>query len=260
MSLRARLYQQLEPSAWPRAGLSPVNLCVSWLILLAVVIGVLDTEPVVRDVAPQFFTWAEIVIVTIFTVEYLARVYCAGEDPQFAGLGGRLRYARQFWSIIDLLTILPFFLTLGAANGFVLRILRFFRLLRVARMGRYTHAFELLGQAIRARRFELTITAGLAGLVLIFSSAMLYLVEAGEQPESFGSIPRALWWSIATLTTVGYGDVAPVTAIGRVLAGVTAVAGIGLIAMPTGILAAAFSEAIQARTRVTEQRIDKTAP
>lgn len=93
--------------------------------------------------------------------------------------------------------------------------------------------------------YELLLSVGVAGLLLLLSSAFLYAVEAAAQPEAFGSVPRALWWSIATLTTVGYGDVTPITALGKLFAGITAVAGIGLIAMPTGILAAAFSDAFQ---------------
>lgn len=98
---------------------------------------------------------------------------------------------------------------------------------------------------------------GLATLLLLVSSTMLYLIEGAHQPETFGSIPRTMWWSIATLTTVGYGDVYPVTPLGKIFAGMTAVTGIGLIAMPTGILAAAFSDAIQAQRVEKETAADK---
>jgi voltage-gated potassium channel len=93
---------------------------------------------------------------------------------------------------------------------------------------------------------------------LVGSSSLLYLVEAEAQPDAFGSLPRALWWSIATLTTVGYGDVTPITVLGKLFAGVTAIAGIGLIAMPTGVLAAAFSDALQRKRAGTGRSIDKT--
>jgi voltage-gated potassium channel len=245
--IRRTLYRHLEPTGWPGKGLSPANRAVSILIVLAVLVGILDTEAAVRDRAPGLFSWLEWMLISAFSIEYLARVYCAGENPLYAGWRGRLHYMTRFWSLVDLLAILPFLLTLGSYNAFLLRLFRFFRLLRLARLGRYTDAWDVLGEALYSRRFELVISAGLAVLVLIFSSALLYLVEGAEQPEAFGSIPRSLWWSIATLTTVGYGDVAPVSALGRVFAGFTAVAGIGLIAMPTGILAAAFSDVIQKR-------------
>ena len=247
--LRRTLYRQLHPAGWPGRGLSPANRWISVLIVLAVLVGILDTEVAVREAAPGLFSWLEWALISVFTVEYVARVYCAGEDPVYAGLRGRLRYMMGFWSLVDLLAVLPFLITLGAYNAFLLRLFRFFRLLRLARLGRYTDAWDVLGEALYSRRLELVISGGLAGVVLVFSSALLYLVEGADQPEAFGSIPRALWWSITTLTTVGYGDVAPISVLGRVFAGLTAVAGIGLIAMPTGILAAAFSDVIQERRR-----------
>lgn len=257
MSVRKILYDQLEPTARKGRGLSLTNRLVSILILFAVAVVILETEPLVRGAAPQFFTIAELWLLTIFSAEYIARVYAAGEDPQFRGLQGRLRYALQVWSIVDLLAIVPFWLTGGTFNSALLRIFKFARLLRVARLGRFSQAWDLLFQSIASRKFELGITAGIAALVLLLSSAVLYVVEGAVQPEAFGSIPRALWWSIATLTTVGYGDVSPVTPIGKIFAGVTAIAGIGLIAMPTGILAAAFSDVIQRRVRAsTEERIE----
>lgn len=255
MTFRQALYRQLEPAGWPGKGLSPANLSVAILIVLAVLVGILETEATVRQAAPGLFSWLEWGLVSLFAVEYVARVYCAGEAPAYVGFRGRLRYMTRFWSLVDLLAILPFILTLGAYNAFMLRLFRFFRLLRLARLGRYTDAWEVLGEALRSRRFELMISAGLAMLLLVFSSALLYLVEGADQPEAFGSIPRALWWSIATLTTVGYGDVAPISALGRVFAGLTAVAGIGLIAMPTGILAAAFSDVIQQRRQAAESGV-----
>ena len=106
-----------------------------------------------------------------------------------------------------------------------------------------------IGKAIYNRRHELLISIMLATVIMIFSSSILYLVEGAAQPEHFGSIPRAMWWSIATLTTVGYGDAYPITALGKIFAAITAIAGIGLIAMPTGILAASFSEAIKKETK-----------
>lgn len=251
-TLRQTLYKHLDPAGWPGKGLSPVNRWVAILIVLAVFVGILETEVAIRSSAPGLFNWLEWILVLAFTVEYIARVYSAAEDPAYAGLGGRLRYMLRFWSLVDLLAILPFLLTLGTFNGFLLRLFRFFRLLRLARLGRYTDAWDVLADAFRSRRYELGISIGLAALILVLSSALLYLVEGAVQPEAFGSIPRALWWSIATLTTVGYGDVAPLTVWGRVFGGLTAVAGIGLIAMPTGILAAAFSDVIQARRRAME--------
>jgi voltage-gated potassium channel len=141
--------------------------------------------------------------------------------------------------------LLPIFLTALGAEAFLLRLARLLRILRLARLGRFSVAMSSISEAIGSRRHELLLSLGVAALVLVISSALLYLVEGGVQPDNFGSIPRAMWWSIVTLTTVGYGDVFPMTAVGRILAAITAVTGIGLIAMPAGILAASFSDAMK---------------
>lgn len=117
-------------------------------------------------------------------------------------------------------------------------------MLRLARLGRLSNAWRLIGESVSSRRPELVLTL-LAGLVVMLVSAtLLYLVEGDVQPDKFGSIPRALWWAVATMTTIGYGDIYPVTPVGKLLAAIAAVTSIGLIALPTGILASAFSEAL----------------
>jgi voltage-gated potassium channel len=155
-------------------------------------------------------------------------------------------------ALLDLAAIAPFLLGYGTTDTFLLRVLRLLRIFRLARLGRFSVAIHLLAGAIRSRRYELSLSFVIAASVLVLSSALMYALEADAQPETFGSIPRALWWSVATLTTVGYGDVYPITPAGRVLAGLTAISAIGLIAMPTGILAAAFSDAFQAHHRRVE--------
>ena len=132
-----------------------------------------------------------------------------------------------------------------AAPSYLLRLARLLRILRVAKLGRFSRAWTFVGRAIASRRYELLLTFYAAVFVMIVSATLLYIVEGPSQPEKFGSIPRALWWSVVTLTTIGYGDVYPETGLGKVFAGLTAVLGIGLIAAPTGILAAAFSDALQ---------------
>lgn len=245
MSFRTILYSQLEPSARKTSGLSRLNIGIACLILLASFLAILETEETVRTQAETVFYITEVIIVSLFLVEYLARVYVAGEDSKYSGVLGRLKYIFSFWAIIDLLAILPFFLSFVPYNGLMLRLIRLLRLLRLARLGRYSTAWDALATALISRRYELTISAVIAGIFLILSSSCLYLIEASYQPETFGSIPRALWWSIATLTTVGYGDATPITALGKFFAGLTAIAGIGMIAMPTGILASAFSDVLQ---------------
>lgn len=244
-TLRQRLYRQLYAGAWEDDGMSPVNRLVCFLVLVAATVAVLDTEVTLRERFGDVFFAIELVLFAFFLVEYVARVYASGEDPQYRGFIGRLKYMVSFWALVDLLALIPFLVTLGVSDAFVLRLMRLLRLLRLARLGRFSDAIDAVLSAVGERRYELMLSLLAAMFLLVGSSSVLYLVEAEAQPDTFGSIPRALWWSVATLTTVGYGDVTPITALGKIFAGVTAIAGIGLIAMPTGVLAAAFSDALQ---------------
>lgn len=147
--------------------------------------------------------------------------------------------------MIDLLVIFATFSTMVVGNVAALRLLRLLRILRLAKLGRMSLAMRRLQQAVVSRRYELGLTVGLAFGLLIFGASALYFIEGELQPDKFGSIPRALWWAVETMTTIGYGDVYPKTAFGKIIAAFIAIAGIGLVAMPTGILAAAFSDAMR---------------
>ena len=243
--MRGWLYRELEPSAYQGNGLSRLNNIVVWMIIFAVFLTILETEEALRESALGLFWVTELFIAVVFSIEYLARLYAAGEDDRFSGFKGRLRYMVTWWAIVDLLAILPFILTAGTSNAFLIRVLKLLRILRLARLGRFSQAWLSLSDAVYRRRFELALSGMVAFMLMLVSSTFLYVLEGQAQPEQFGSIPRAFWWSVATLTTVGYGDVTPITPMGRIFAGMTAVAGIGLIAMPTGILAAALSDAMQ---------------
>lgn len=253
-SLREVLHRQLEPGAWGK-GLSPVNRFIACLIVIAAIVAILETEVTVRSLSPGFFLYAEIFFITIFSIEYIGRFIAAGEHEKYAGFAGRIRYLFTKWSIIDLVAILPFILTLGGVNLVVVRLLKFLRLVRVLRLGPFGQAWSIMETAVSRRKYELLLSLVVAGLLLVLSASLVYVAEAEVQPDEFGSIPRSLWWAVATLTTVGYGDVTPITVMGRIFAGFAAAAGIGLVAMPTGVLAAAFSDAFQERRnkpRVTD--------
>jgi voltage-gated potassium channel len=244
---RRRLYHALEPSV-RESGLSTLNRIVVVAILLSVVFVIAESEPAVHEAHSLLFEWGEIAFGVVFLVEYVARVWVAAEDPRYRdGLKGRLRYVLTPGALLDLLAVSPLLLHAVGSEAYMVRIARVIRVLRLAKLGRFTVATRALSTAIHARRYELMISFGVALFILVLSSTLMYNVEGHVQPEVFGSIPRAMWWAIATLTTVGYGDAVPITLPGRILGGVTAVTGIGLIAMPAGILAAAMSDAIHAR-------------
>ncbi|RUO40091.1 potassium channel protein [Aliidiomarina taiwanensis] len=251
--LRRLLYKHLEPAGWSRPGLSPANLFISALIVISVVAAILETEPVLRDNYLGLFLWIENSFFIVFLIEYALRVYAVGEDPKYRGVFGRIRYIFTFVALVDLLVLASFVVTLGSFSTYWMRFVKVLRLLRIARLGRFSKAMTAFGQALKERSYELVFSCVIALTLLLGSSAVLYFVE-GDNQEAFASVPRALWWSVATLTTVGYGDVTPITSAGKIFAGITALAGVGLIAMPTGILAAAFSDAFQQQRKLEEEK------
>jgi len=248
--VRRRLQLQLDPTAWPGRGLSPVNRAVVAAIVFSVGLAIVESEPLWFDGYNVVFQNLELAFGLLFLVEYAARVWASAEDPHYGpGLAARLRFMRSPAALLDLMALSPLLMTTIGAEAYVLRLLRLLRVLRLAKLGRFSTALAAVGEAVRSRRYELATSVCIALVLLLLTSTLMYLVEGGAQPETFGSIPRAMWWSISTLTTVGYGDAVPLTPVGKVLAGITAITGIGLIAMPTGILAAAFSDAMQLRRR-----------
>lgn len=253
--LRRKVYFQLFASARDDGKLTITNRAIIAIILVSVVMAILGTE---RDIVRgnrHYFLAVEMFFGGIFLVEYVARIWAAPEaaGPESAWVK-RWRFIRSPFGIIDLLVvaaaIFPFLVT-GAP---LLRLLRLLRLAALMKFGRFSLAMRELGRAIGERRYDLFVTLALATALLLFGAAALHWAEGRIQPEAFGSIPRAMWWAIITLTTVGYGDVSPITPLGRILAAIVALGGIGLVAMPTGIIAAAFSDAMQRhREKVASQ-------
>jgi voltage-gated potassium channel len=248
--LRRALWRQLDPAAYEHEGLSPTNKLIVFIIMLSSIAAVVETEPTVENLAPWGFADVELVFAVLFLTEYLLRLWAEGENPKFRGITGRIRYVLTPAALVDLAALMPSLIAPGVSNLMLLRILRLMRILRVARLGRFSLAMRHMTEAVMARREELLLSLMLAVIVLVFSAAAMYVIEGEDDPQAFGSIPRALWWSVCTLTTVGYGDIYPHSVLGKICGGLTSMAGIGLIAMPTGILAAAFSDAFQrSRTR-----------
>ena len=160
-----------------------------------------------------------------------------------------MRFALTPLAIVDVLAVLPFYLPFLGVDLRALRILRLFRLFRVFKMARYSNAMHLLWRVLVARRAEMLITLFTMAILLLLASTSMYFAETEAQPEAFPHIPAAMWWAVATLTTVGYGDVYPITPLGKVMGSVIAILGIGMFALPTGVLGAGFVEEIQKRKK-----------
>jgi len=246
MGVRKRVYEIVEVASDGDTISRVFDISILLLITLNVLALILETVEPIHNAAPWAFAWFERVSVAIFTLEYGMRLWSCVDGLQYRSpITGRLRYAARPMLIVDLIAILPFYLPwLGVDLRFV-RSIRMLRLFRVAKIARYSNAVRTIGGVIRAKRAELLVTLFVLVLVLIFASSMMYFAEHEAQPETFSSIPAAMWWAVATLTTVGYGDVYPVTVLGKVIACVIAITGIGMFALPTGILGAAFAEEVQ---------------
>ena len=223
-------------------GLSRTNVVIVSLISASILIGIFATEPAIYAGRELLFDLAHALFFIIFLLEYFARLYAAPLNPRF---GSARQYAMTFSSLVDLLVLVSFILPFFGLEAALLRMFQAARLVRLARLSRYSLAMRMITDAIYQRRYELGVSLISALALMLLSSAVLFMAERHVQPEGFGSIPRAMWWSAVTLTTVGYGDVVPVTVMGRIAAALTAVTGIGLIALPAGILASAFSDAMQ---------------
>lgn len=255
-ALRRRAYRAMEVrDAGDRLG-HALNLALVALILVNVLAVILETVPSLGQRYAALFQALEVVSVAVFTVEYLGRAWWAVEDPRYAHpLWGRLRYLLTPLALIDLIAILPFYL--AQIFGLDLRLLRLLRLLRILKLSRYSPAVTVLADVLRDERDSLLVTFMVLLTILVLASAGIYLFENEAQPEAFGSIPAAMWWAVATLTTVGYGDVTPITPAGKVFAALVTLTGIGMVSLPAGIVASGFTEALRQRREEYAEQVDE---
>lgn len=196
---------------------------------------VIGTVPSLQE-HQRVFRTIELVSVTIFAIEYLLRLWSADE---------RIKTALRPLMLVDLLVLIPSFMV----GFFDLRFARSFRLIRMLKLTRHSKALELVAEVLKRKKDELMSTAFVALLLLTVSSSLIYFAEHPHQPEAFSSIPAAMWWGVATLTTVGYGDVTPITTAGKIIGTFVAFIGIGLFAMPAGILASGFTQVMSERAK-----------
>jgi len=250
-TIRARVYGLLEPSKKTGDLGWFIDLFIITLIALNVIAIVMESVESFRIRNQNLLDTFETISVIIFSVEYVLRLWASRENPKYRKpVLGYLRYAVTPLAVIDLLAILPFYIALISVDLRFIRILRLLRIFRLFKAARYIKSLALMGRVIRSRSGELTVAVVFILLVLLISSTLMYYVEYEAQPEAFGSIPETMWWGISTLTTVGYGDVFPITGLGKLLGGMIAILGIGLFAIPAGILAAGISDELSsARNR-----------
>jgi len=246
---KKRLFEILEVASADDVPSKVFDISIMVLISLNVLAVVLETVDWIYRDYERYFLIFEVFSVSVFTLEYLLRIWACTTDKRYRGfLIGRLIFIISPLAIVDLAAILPFYLMVTLDLRF-LRILKFFRLIRIAKIGRYSRALKTFGNVIKQKKEELLINVVAVFVLLIIASSLMYYVEKDAQPGSFSSIPEAMWWGVATLTTVGYGDVYPITPLGKLFSAIIAILGIGLFALPTAILASGFSEEIRKRKK-----------
>ena len=254
--LRQKIFQHIDEDSTNNFSRN-FNLFIIFLIMLNVLAIMLESVEELEKNYHVFFQGFESFSVVIFVSEYLLRLITA--DFKYPESKGSKPYFRYFFStlaLIDLLAILPSLLLLIAPMARVLdlrfiRVLRLMRLLRIFKISRYSRSMKLIGDILRDKKRDLTVTMFVTFILMIFSSTLMYYAEHDAQAEKFPNILATFWWAIATLTTVGYGDVFPITNLGKVISGIIALLGVGMVALPTGILSSAFVE------RINEERKEK---
>jgi len=250
--LRQQVYTLLEGEQTLSSRL--FNGFILLLIVGNVVAIVLESVESMYADYHVLFDRFETFSVLVFTVEYLLRLWVCVEDTRYYhAVKGRLTYMVTFMAIVDLVAILPFYLSMFTALD--TRFLRVLRLLRIFKLTRHFHSLEVLIQVIRQEGSVLASAMFILLVLMIVASGGMYVVEHDAQPEAFGSIPRAMWWAAVTLTTVGYGDIVPITQAGKLFAVMITVLGVGMAALPAGIVASGLTRELQKRREIYQTSV-----
>lgn len=252
MSFQTTCYNILAPHADVQHNVRLSKL-FDMLLIILIIINVaammLETVPGIPLVWQYELHLIEIISVTLFSIEYLLRVYSSAEAPTphdkapMTRWQKRVAYIKSPMAIIDLMAILPFYLSMLVA--FDLRILRVFRVLRILKIGRYSRSVQTLVTVIKNEAHSLIAAVSVLLLFTVIAATCIYYIEHTAQPQVFSSIPASLWWALVTLTTVGYGDVVPVTTLGKVFGGLITIMGICFYALPAGILSSSYTAQMQ---------------
>jgi len=247
-SLRQRVNTLFDHDLPSNLAARLISGFVGLLIVVNVSSVVLESVESLRLKHFETFWWIEQVSTAVFAVEYLLRVWSAPDrvSGKFrAPWAGRLRYASQPFALVDLIAILPAILGMLGADD--LRVLRLLRLLRMLKLTRHSTAFTMVWDVFREEAQSIGAVLFMLVITLIMSGSIMYMLESDAQPEVFSSIPAAIWWALVTLTTVGYGDMVPVTVAGKVFGGFVAIVGVCTLALFSGLLTVSFMDQLRMR-------------
>ncbi|MHB2168797.1 cyclic nucleotide-gated ion channel [Alsobacter sp. R-9] len=246
--LRHRVYEIMELAKPGDRVASLVHDALVGAIIVSVLAVILESVPSLHARFPVGFAVVEYLSIIVFTAEFALRLWSAADYPPYrhmSPLAARMAYLRTGGAVIDILTILPFYA--GLVMQADLRAFVVLRLLRFLKLARYSPGMRSLGEAVYEERRALAACLVILMGAVITAASLMHLAESTAQPEKFGTIPDAMWWAMITLTTVGYGDVVPITPLGKVVASLTAIMGLVMLALPVGIIATAFAEVIHRR-------------
>ena len=259
--MRRRTHRLLDTPEDDDTASLAVDIGLITLIAASVIAVILESIPSFERRHGQVLYWFEVFTIAVFSVEYLLRVWsCVEQHPDDIDkpLLSRLRFVFSFHAVIDLLAILPFYLlAFGVFGGIDMRFLRAIRLMRVLKLSRYFAALNMLVTAVQENSRALAASFLILITVMLLAASGMYYFERVSQPEEFGSIPAAMWWAFVTLTTVGYGDVTPITVGGKMFGAMITVVGIGMVALPTSILASGYSQQLKISTNKYRDKADQ---
>jgi voltage-gated potassium channel len=249
--LKAVIFSVLETDSHKTIIGKVVNFIIVSLIVLNILSVVLSTVDSVAIQHSKWFDRLEYISVIVFSLEYILRVWVSNLRRGYHHpLYGRIRYMLTPMAVIDLCSVVPFFLVIGThIDVRFITIMRFMRLLRIFKLKRYSHALHTLGNVISEKKEELVIIFISIIVLLVMSASLMYIIEHHAQPNQFSSIPATMWWAVTTLTTVGYGDMIPITPFGKILSAFISMLGIAMFALPAALMSSGFTEQIQLQRR-----------
>jgi len=249
-TLRQQIYRLIADDEQSKSRTWTKSI-IAFLIVFSLGLAIVATEPVVMKDHLELVRKLDLAIALIFLVEFAARVWISPLTGKFEkGIKGKIRYVLTPLALLDIIAILPALIGLITPEFYLLRIFRLARISRLGRSKRIRTSISYFNKAILSKKTELQISAVYSAIVMFFSSVAMYMAEGTAQPEMFGSIPRCLWWSVITVTTVGYGDTYPITPVGKIIAALTAIMGVAVIAIPIGVISAGFSETVQEKEEI----------
>ena len=241
MDFKNKIYEVIEKTNEEDKVGKWFDMSMLVLIILSILQIVLESHANIQSKYGNYFRIFEIFTVMIFTIEYLCRIYTAKCKYGDGNITSIFKFIFSFEGMIDLISILPFYLPLAIKLDFrFMRIFKVSKVFRIFKLGRYSKSFDTIKRVLKREKEVLVITLVFSFLLILISSILMYYVENPVQPKAFPNITATMWWGISTLTTIGYGDIYPVTVLGKILASVVAIIGIGIIAIPTGIISAGF--------------------